>query len=206
MFIYASIILQTLEKSRKYLVRTTTTSAKSAKSAKTTQYKQISRSLSSTSSNDSGPKLRQKQKPSIERYHMFLKLFGAMGLTWILELIAWIISQYTEEVPLALTIILNTPTVLQGVIIFLVFAIKPTVRKSLAEKFRNSKKRWSCGSNVTDVTNIGPAPFNNKRISGSIIKRHPKAVGEPVPIRNSVSYRPSSDLDFGASDSDPFDP
>ena len=34
----------------------------------------------------------------------------------------------------------------------------------------------------------------------------PKAVGEPVPIRNSVSYRPSSDLDFGASDSDPFDP
>ena len=68
MFIYASIILQTLEKSRKYLVRTTTTSAKSAKSAQTTQYKQISRSLSSTSSNDSGPKLRQKQKPSIERY------------------------------------------------------------------------------------------------------------------------------------------
>jgi hypothetical protein len=65
MFIYASIILQTLEKSRKYLVRTTTTSAKSAR---TTQYKQISRSLSSTSSNDSGPKLRQKQKPSIERY------------------------------------------------------------------------------------------------------------------------------------------
>ena len=70
MFIYASIILQTLEKSRKYLVRTTT--AKSAKSAQTTQYQQISRSLSrqlsSTSSNDSGPKLRQKQKPSIERY------------------------------------------------------------------------------------------------------------------------------------------
>ena len=51
------------------------------------------------------------------RYHMFLKLFGAMGLTWILELIAWIISQYTEEVPLALTIILNTPTVLQGTVI-----------------------------------------------------------------------------------------
>ena len=48
---------------------------------------------------------------------MFLKLFGAMGLTWILELIAWIISQYTEEVPLALTIILNTPTVLQGIVI-----------------------------------------------------------------------------------------
>ena len=48
------------------------------------------------------------------RYHMFLKLFGAMGLTWILELIAWIISQYTEKVPLALTIILNTPTVLQA--------------------------------------------------------------------------------------------
>ena len=71
MFIYASIILQTLEKSRKYLVHTTTSSAKSAKSAQTAQttlYKQISRSLSSTSSNDSGPKLRQKQKPSIERY------------------------------------------------------------------------------------------------------------------------------------------
>ena len=66
MFIYASIILQTLEKSRKYLV--STTSDKSANSAQTTLYKQISRSLSSTSSNDSGPKLRQKQKPSIERY------------------------------------------------------------------------------------------------------------------------------------------
>ena len=79
MFIYASIILQTLEKSRKYLVRTTTTSAKSAKSAQSTQYQQISRSLSrqlsSTSSNDSGPKLRQKQKPSIERYILFILFY-----------------------------------------------------------------------------------------------------------------------------------
>ena len=77
MFIYASIILQTLEKSRKYLVRTT--KAKSAKSAQTTQYQQISRSLSrqlsSTSSNDSGPKLRQKQKPSIERYIFFILFY-----------------------------------------------------------------------------------------------------------------------------------
>ena len=77
MFIYASIILQTLEKSRKYLVRTT--KAKSAKSSQTTQYQQISRSLSrqlsSTSSNDSGPKLRQKQKPSIERYIFFILFY-----------------------------------------------------------------------------------------------------------------------------------
>ena len=67
----------------------------------------------------------------------------------------------------------------EGVIIFLVFAIKPTVRKSFVEKFRNSKKRWSCSSNVTDITNIGPAPynpaFNSRRSSGSIIKKHPKA-------------------------------
>ena len=79
MFIYASIILQTLEKSRKYLVRTTSTSAKSAQSAQSvqsaqsTQYRLISRSLSSTSSNDSGPKLRQKHKPNIERYIFFSK-------------------------------------------------------------------------------------------------------------------------------------
>ena len=76
MFIYASIILQTLEKSRKYLV--STTSDKSANSAQTTLYKQISRSLSSTSSNDSGPKLRQKQKPSIERYIFLANIIKAV--------------------------------------------------------------------------------------------------------------------------------
>ena len=130
---------------------------------------------------------------------MFLKLFGAMGLTWILELITWIISQYTEcvELPIAVSIILIIPNTLQGFIIFLVFAIKPTVRKIIAEKFRS---RWSRISVNTVTTTY------NKRASRNsiIIRRDPKSRATP-PLRNSVSYRPSSDLDFGASDSDPFD-
>ena len=114
MFIYASIILQTLEKSRKYLVRTTT--AKSAKSAQTTQYQQISRSLSrqlsSTSSNDSGPKLRQKQKPSIERYILLLSystLYQSCNkLTrWVVE---FLLGQMISDKLFYVLIFPNKPT------------------------------------------------------------------------------------------------
>ena len=69
MFIYASHILQKLETSRKYLLRTTSNKKTE------TLYRRMSRQLSSTSSNDSemsGPKMRQKNKPSVERLKIII--------------------------------------------------------------------------------------------------------------------------------------
>ena len=54
---------------------------------------------------------------------MILKLFIAMGLTWILELIALAISLSSNEgdIPQWVSIILNVANVLQGIVIFIVF-------------------------------------------------------------------------------------
>ena len=68
---------------------------------------------------------------------MFLKLFIAMGLTWIFELIALAISQLTDEgdMPQWVSILLNIANVLQGIIIFFVFGFKPSVRDRIREKY-----------------------------------------------------------------------
>ena len=76
---------------------------------------------------------------------MFLKLFIAMGLTWFLEIITWaIIKVGTGSIPEWLSIILIMTNVLQGIVVFVTFGLKPTIRKELKKKytaFRGERKR-----------------------------------------------------------------
>ena len=71
------------------------------------------------------------------RLSTFLKLFGAMGLTWLLEVIAWLIVK-TNDKPVhdAINVILNLPNVLQGLIIFCVFGIKKSVKTGIRKTYR----------------------------------------------------------------------
>ena len=60
-----------------------------------------------------------------------------MGLTWLFEVIAWLIVIYSNEpVPDALNVILNLPNVFQGLIIFCVFGIKKSVKSELRKTYR----------------------------------------------------------------------
>ncbi len=74
------------------------------------------------------------------RLSTYAKLFAAMGLTWTLEVVAWLMSNYGENnVPFGLQIAVNTANVLQGIVIFFVFAFKKT-NKTKVKKWRSQAR------------------------------------------------------------------
>lgn len=62
-----------------------------------------------------------------------------MGLTWTLEIIAWIIikTESSADVPEWFTYFLNMGNVLQGIVVFVIFSLKPMmmiVRKTIRRR------------------------------------------------------------------------
>ena len=130
---------------------------------------------------------------------MFLKLFIAMGLTWILELIAVAISHCTEEgdVPQWVSIIINIANVLQGVIIFFVFGFKPSVRDSIRKKYgygeqssQSSQGHRRHKISRTESSNLNSMRKNSTSSLNSIRKSSTK---NPPIMLKEVSFSPSND-------------
>ena len=126
---------------------------------------------------------------------MFLKLFIAMGLTWILELIALAISHLTDEgdVPQWVSIILNSANVFQGIIIFFVFGFKPSVRDRIREKYRERSSQSHPGRKISKTESS----------SANSVRRHSM---NRLTLMQNISYSPSSngsDVEFSpASDNE----
>ena len=120
---------------------------------------------------------------------MLLKLFIAMGLTWILELIALAVTQLVDEgdVPQWISIILNIANVLQGIVIFIVFGFKPSVRNHIKEKYLGNNSQNSQSQQRTRKISI---PTDSS--SGSIIRRN-STTRPPPTLMKSVSYSPYND-------------
>ena len=101
----------------------------------------------------------------------FLKLFVAFGLTWVFEVVAWLISSDRISVPMPLQILLNIANVLQGLIIFFVFGLKrqgkgPRGRGTL--KHRYSSRSHSTSSTAGSAASTRSLQFrkgNNPRVS-----------------------------------------
>ena len=120
---------------------------------------------------------------------MLLKLFIAMGLTWILELIALAVTQLVDEgdVPQWISIILNIANVLQGIVIFIVFGFKPSVRNHIREKYLRNNSQNSQSQQRARKFSI---PTESS--SGSIIRRN-STTRPPPTLMKSVSYSPYND-------------
>ena len=105
------------------------------------------------------------------RMSTFLKLFVAFGLTWVFEVVAWLISSDRISVPMPLQILLNIANVLQGLIIFFVFGLKrqgkgPRGRGTL--KHRYSSRSHSTSSTAGSAASTRSLQFrkgNNPRVS-----------------------------------------
>ena len=70
---------------------------------------------------------------------MFFKLFIALGLTWILEIIAWIIITTKSPVPQWFGVLLNIANILQGFVVFAIFGLKASARKNLRQRAQSMK-------------------------------------------------------------------
>ena len=90
---------------------------------------------------------------------MFLKLFVALGLTWILEIISWMIISTKSNVPEWFTGVLNIANILQGFVVFVIFGLKATIRKIFKAKFIELTASSNVRNSEVDV------PLNNLRIS-----------------------------------------
>ena len=117
---------------------------------------------------------------------MLLKLFIAMGLTWILELIALAVTQLVDEgdVPQWISIILNIANVLQGIVVFIVFGFKPSVRNHIRDKYLGNNSQNSQSQHRARKISIP-----TESTSGSIIRRN-STTRPPPTLMKSVSYSP----------------
>ena len=124
---------------------------------------------------------------------MILKLFIAMGLTWILELIALAISLSSNEgdIPQWVSIILNIANVLQGIVIFIVFGIKPSVRNLIREKYVEGKI-LSSSRRSTQRFSFPVDSSNGSTLQRSITTRPHRT------LMNSVSYSPATPSNDGS--------
>ena len=77
----------------------------------------------------------------LSRFNMFFKLFIALGLTWILEIIAWIIISTNTDVPQWFAVVLSIANVLQGFVVFAIFGLKASARKNLKQKAQSMKMK-----------------------------------------------------------------
>ena len=86
----------------------------------------------------------------LSRFNMFFKLFIALGLTWSLEIIAWIIITTKTDVPQWFAVVLSIANVLQGFVVFAIFGLKASARKNL--KQRAQSMRMTTMSRSTSYT------------------------------------------------------
>jgi hypothetical protein len=70
----------------------------------------------------------------------YLKLFVAMGLTWAIEILAWVLSDNNTPAPQAIIILLNLMNIFQGIVIFFMFTLKPSTVQKLREKLAKSQR------------------------------------------------------------------
>ena len=116
-----------------------------------------------------------------------------MGLTWILELIALAVTQLVDEgdVPQWISIILNIANVLQGIVIFIVFGIKPSVRNHIKEKYFEGNS-VSSPRRSTQRFSFPVDSSNGSTIQRNITTRPHRS------LMNSVSYSPATPSNDGS--------
>lgn len=76
---------------------------------------------------------------------MYLKLFSAMGLTWVFEVLAWFVARYDVDgsVPVEIQVFVNLFNVLQGIVIFVVFGLKGSTSSKVKQKVRSTRRNKS---------------------------------------------------------------
>ena len=95
---------------------------------------------------------------------MYLKLFVVMGISWIMEILAWFINSVPNYVWYP-TNMLNS---LQGLIIFIIFVCKKKIKQQLLKRYSGQNCGLFCkipmhndrtSSNITTSSTLGTEPM-----------------------------------------------
>ncbi|XP_018056323.1 PREDICTED: G-protein coupled receptor Mth2-like isoform X1 [Atta colombica] len=97
-----------------------------------------------------------------QRFNMYLKLFIVMGITWILEILSWVIG--TNIVPAIIWHLTDVINALQGFIIFIVFVCRRKIKEMLLKLFRGK----TCGPFKIPISDSIVSNTTATSLSGSI--------------------------------------
>ena len=165
MFFVTANILQKLQKNKSIAFRNRKQANRSESKIAKHLPKELNRTMSTVSN-----AVKQVQ---IDRFYTYFKIFAAMGITWIGEFIAFLISNHNIE---WLTFLLNLPNLFQGVFVFLVFGLKKV-------QFKKSQQQLERKSSAETSTTGGSS---QKRLSLPLVNTHPAGLGG-----RSVSFSPT---------------
>ncbi len=124
-----------------------------------------------------------------------------MGLTWIGEVIAYILSQEAQDETQGLTIALNLPNLLQGVIVFLVFGLKARVWRGLKQNIQgrppssnSMRENSSAQSGLAGTLQIRHSPTTQISLSWpSSSSSAGSSSARTSTFSRQVSFTPSTD-------------
>ena len=116
------------------------------------------------------------------RFNMFFKLFIALGLTWILEIIAWIIITTKTDVPQWFAVVLSIANVLQGFVVFAIFGLKASARKNMkqrAQSMKMKKMSRSTSYTATQLSSVRRGSSDTNEEQGFFMVNQPRANFNP---------------------------
>ncbi|TRY75358.1 hypothetical protein TCAL_00584 [Tigriopus californicus] len=105
--------------------------------------RKFAKQVSILSNKSVGSKNKAKLKANRDRLITYLKLFVAMGLTWVFEILAWVLSEKSVQAPQPIIICLNMVNICQGIVMFHVFALKDTTRQKISDIFSSRGHRFT---------------------------------------------------------------
>ncbi|XP_059078754.1 G-protein coupled receptor Mth-like isoform X2 [Tigriopus californicus] len=142
------------------------------------------RQVSILSNKSAGSKNKVTLKANRDSLITYLKLFVAMGLTWVFEILAWVLSEKSVQAPQPIIICLNMVNICQGIVMFVVFALKDTTRQKILDAFSSRGHQstgFRSGARSYQVNRVS----RNNRSSSSITRQ------------TSCSFDKSSDDEMG---------
>ncbi|XP_011175314.1 G-protein coupled receptor Mth2 [Solenopsis invicta] len=99
-----------------------------------------------------------------QRFKMYLKLFIVMGISWIIEILAWLIN----SVPSYIWYLANMLNSLQGLIIFFIFVRTNKIKQQLLKRYggqnsglfgKSSMYNDRISSSITTTSTLGTGPM-----------------------------------------------
>lgn len=91
--------------------------------------RRVQRNMERMTSKEESRRYKDKLTKHKAQFGLFLRLFIVMGVTWAMEPLSWIFD--ANGYTFLLTDVLNC---CQGVLIFVLFVMKPKIKKSLLER------------------------------------------------------------------------
>uniref|UniRef100_A0A1B6M8D2 G-protein coupled receptors family 2 profile 2 domain-containing protein n=1 Tax=Graphocephala atropunctata TaxID=36148 RepID=A0A1B6M8D2_9HEMI len=113
---------------------------------------------------------RRHQENEKQRFNLYLKLFVVMGVTWVMELVSFVVGGSQ-----LIWLLSDTCNTLQGLLIFVIFVCKPRILQLIRQRF--SPRRHGDSVYNNSRTSMSRLSRSNSSKSSQQYSVHPDVIG-----------------------------